>query len=308
MWDATQDAQDARGRPAATLVSVASGDERHTKGHIKRGRERLGKWQRFLLLEAVEPTRLAEGKVKWSALIHRHAPNTTSVERDRRVATSLGSALSGLELAGLVRVTPARATAEARRRVVTYYELTARGLRRAEELLEHGGVTESTAKRRRRAKWSDPEVQAEVDEANRQRTEAEQLLLSVSIGMIAGLERRFGYPPKLGGGDEVEEAAKLYLLLARARLDQWLAPHAVGIRRGVERASAAMRDMQSKFGANADQIHDALQRTRATTEGLRSTLGDDDWRERTRQATDAIAAAVAEMARLQKDDLDEDPE
>ena len=39
MWDATQEAQGARGRPAATLVSVVSEDERHTKRHT--GKVRL---------------------------------------------------------------------------------------------------------------------------------------------------------------------------------------------------------------------------------------------------------------------------
>ena len=56
MWDVTQEAQDARGRPAATLVGVVSEDERHTKGHItaKRGRagrkKQLGRLQRRVLV------------------------------------------------------------------------------------------------------------------------------------------------------------------------------------------------------------------------------------------------------------------
>ena len=285
MWDAFRESRDTEGRPVATLVSVVSEDERHTKGRTRKRHERLGKWQRLLLLEAVEPTRLAEGKVKWSALVGRQAPNTTKLARDRQIATSLGSALNSLESAGFVRVTPPRSAVEDRRRVVTSYALTARGLRRAEELVEHGGVTEATVKRRqRRVKWTDPEVQLAVDEANRQRTEAENHLLTVNLGLMARLERRFGYPPEIGGGDDVEEAAKLYLLLARARLDQTLAPQAVQLRQAVEAARVWAEDMREKSG-----------------------LTPEAWNA-LRQVIDALPDVVKQMARLQEDALDEDLE
>ena len=215
---------DAGSRMAATVEHVESGDERHTTRHTTRRQERLGKWQRQLLLEAAEPARLAEGRVPWSALVRRHAPDTTENAAHRKIASSLADALTRLELADLVRVTPPHSP-EQKRRAIRYFELTARGLRRADELHAHDGVTRATAARRQRKKqWTDSRVQALADEANADRTRAEAALLTVSFPMFASLMKRYGYPPVLGGDDDVDEAAKRFLLLAYSRMAQKMVP------------------------------------------------------------------------------------
>ena len=74
MWDATQEAQDAQGCPAATLVSVASGRKRHTTRRTSRAKTtKLGRLQRRIIVDIFkrmweaghERGELGEDWVRW---------------------------------------------------------------------------------------------------------------------------------------------------------------------------------------------------------------------------------------------------
>ena len=81
MWDATQEAQGARARPAVTLVSVVSEDERHTRGHTSR---RRGRARRDRQLGRVQQKVLG-----WLLAQYQHLERQ-GTDDDRRMLIRLG--------------------------------------------------------------------------------------------------------------------------------------------------------------------------------------------------------------------------
>ena len=135
MWDAIQETRDTEGRPVATLVSVVSEDERHTKGRTKRGRGRaardrqLGRVQvkilRWLLAQeqGVEQHGSDEERL---ALSRRGVPWVKIGEKIGEHPSSVSEALRGKRQRSLFdrRLVSIRASQGGR---ITHVRLTASG-------------------------------------------------------------------------------------------------------------------------------------------------------------------------------------
>jgi DNA-binding MarR family transcriptional regulator len=128
VWDAVQEREAPVGLPAGTVKTVASRDERHTAGHTKAAGQRLGKWERHLLLQADESETAAGKKgVKryWAPVLLKPLS-----EGLKDPWTSAARAVRSLEAKGLVAVEPVFDPDTPKQRlVIRYYRLTPQGRR-----------------------------------------------------------------------------------------------------------------------------------------------------------------------------------